>query len=368
MSLHAVGRNLGLVTALLSFACGSRTETSTHSVTVQPSAAADSEALIARANGSFQPLPETIESPNHPLTPEKIALGRQLYYEKRLSKAQELSCNSCHDLEAYGADSRGGADGKFSKGHRSQLGGRNSPTSYNAALNVAQFWDGRAPDVEAQAKGQVLEPTEMALPDGDSAVKVLQSIPGYKPLFAAAFPGEAEPITFDNMAVAIGAFERKLTTQDRFDRFLRGNVKALDETEQKGLATFLDTGCVACHSGPGIGGGMFQKLGLLKPYPTPDLGRFEVTKNEADKQFFKVPSLRNVEETAPYFHDGSQPTLAAAVATMAEYQTAKGKLSDEEINAIVAFLKTLTGKLPSEYVKEPAALAAGKDTPKPDAT
>jgi cytochrome c peroxidase len=309
-----------------------------------------------------------MESSAHPLTPEKIALGRQLYYEARLSKSQQLSCNSCHDLSARGSDVRARGTGQFSEGHRGQFGGRNSPTAYNAALHVAQFWDGRAADVEEQAKGPVLNPVEMALPDAATAVKVLKSIPGYKPLFAAAFPADADPITFDNMANAIGAFERKLVTKDRFDKFLAGDLEALSHDEQRGLATFLDVGCVACHSGPGLGGGMFQKLGLLKPYATPDLGRFEVTKSAADKYFFKVPSLRNIEKTAPYFHDGSKATLQEAVATMAEYQTAKGTLSEAEVASIVLFLKALTGDIPVDYIREPAALVGSSSTPKADAS
>jgi len=331
-------------------------------------AADDPSALRERAKLLFKPLPDSMESSARPLTPEKIALGRQLYYEKRLSKSQQLSCNSCHDLSARGSDVRARGTGQFSEGHRGQFGGRNSPTSYNAALHVAQFWDGRAADVEEQAKGPVLNPVEMALPDAATAVKVLKSVPGYTPLFAAAFPGDADPITFDNMAIAIGAFERKLVTKDRFDKFLGGELTALSHDEQRGLAAFMDVGCVACHSGPGVGGGMFQKLGLLKPYPTTDLGRFEATKSEADKFFFKVPSLRNVASTGPYFHDGSKKTLHEAVATMAEYQTAKGQLSGAEVESIVLFLNALTGDIPADYVREPTPLPGSPSTPKADAS
>jgi cytochrome c peroxidase len=377
--MRKIGHSLGLLSAALPLllsaaACGKKeTETTESPATAAPTAEAapaapaapDATELQQRAQGIFKPLPQAMEAAGRALSPEKIALGRQLYYEKRLSKGHDLSCNSCHDLNAYGTDSRAGASGKFSQGHKGQLGGRNSPTSYNAALHIAQFWDGRAPDVEAQAKGPVLNPVEMALPDGTAAVKALKSIPGYKALFAAAFPDQKDPITFDNMATAIGAFERKLVTSDRFDKFLRGDKAALNDTELKGLATFMDAGCIACHNGPGVGGGLYQKLGLLKPYPTQDVGRFEVTKNEADKQVFKVPSLRNIEKTAPYFHDGSQGTLTDAVKAMAEYQTAKGKLSDEEVANIVAFLKSLTGELPVDYIKEPASLASSKATPKP---
>ncbi len=181
-----------------------------------------------------------------------------------------------------------------------------------------------------------------------------------------AFALTRDPITFANVARAIGAFERKLVTPGRFDKFLGGDTSALTDPEAKGLAAFMDAGCVACHMGPTVGGTMYQKLGLMKPYPTKDEGRFQETKNEADKFFFKVPSLRNIDKTAPYFHDGSLPQLEDAVKVMVEYQTAKGKFSDEELQNVLAFLKSLTGELPGDYIKEPAALPPSKTTPKPD--
>jgi cytochrome c peroxidase len=325
----------------------------------------DVDTVMERAKGVFGVLPNVMPSAEHGSTPARVALGRQLYFEKRLSKNQQLSCNSCHDLGAYGVDVRT-PGAKTSSGHKGQLGGRNSPTAYNAAMHIAQFWDGRAPDVEAQAKGPILNPVEMALPGADRAVQILKSIPGYKPLFAEAFPAEADPITYDNVGLAIGAFERGLVTPGRFDRFLSGDKSALAPEEVHGLVTFMDSGCTACHNGAAVGGGMYQKLGLMKPYPTPDEGRFEVTKNSPDKGVFKVPSLRNIAKTAPYFHDGSQPTLEAAVTTMAEYQTAKGQLSDVELKSIVTFLKSLTGALPTEYIKAVAELPGSKSTPKPN--
>jgi len=381
MERRSIAMSLALLSGLplLATACNKSSEAPAESTeqappepiepTPEPAAAAqnlDPAVLLTRAQAIFKPLPEVMELATDPVTKEKIDLGRHLYYEKRLSKNQDLSCNSCHDLTAYGVDPRDSGAGKVSKGHREQLGGRNSPTSYNAALHVAQFWDGRAADVEAQAQGPVLNPVEMALPDANAAVKILKSIPGYKPLFTAAYPSDKDPITFENAAKAIGAFERKLVTKDRFDKFLGGDVSALNEAELRGLSTFIDSGCVACHSGPGVGGGMYQKLGLMKPYDTPDNGRFDITKNEADKHVFKVPSLRNIEKTAPYFHDGSKATLELAVTTMGEYQTPKGKLSDEEVSSIVTFLKTLTGDLPTDYIQAPDPLPGSKGTPKPD--
>lgn len=292
-------------------------------------------------------------------------LGRQLYYEKRLSKNHDISCNSCHDLANYGVDVRT-PGAKTSSGHRAAMGDRNSPTVYNAALHFAQFWDGRAADVEEQAKGPVLNPVEMAMPDEASVLAVLKSIPAYEPLFKSAFPDDADPITYDNMAKAIGAFERKLVTKAPVDDFLGGKTDAIDTQQQRGLALFVDAGCIACHAGSNFGGQMYQKLGLLKPYTTADEGRFKVTKAESDKFMFKVPSLRNIAKTAPYLHDGSLATLEETVAMMAEHQTAKGKLTDAEKADLVAFLGALTGEIPQEYIKEPAALEAGAETPKPD--
>lgn len=322
----------------------------------------DAAALQARAAGLFKALPAEMASDQHPVTEAEITLGRILYYDPRLSKSQQISCNSCHDLARYGVDGE-----PTSPGHKGQRGGRNSPTTYNAALHIAQFWDGRAEDVEAQAKGPVLNPIEMDMPDAAGVVKVLKSIPGYGPLFAAAFPGQADPITYDNMAAAIGAFERRLVTPSPFDRFLAGDATALNADQQAGLAAFMDAGCTACHSGTGVGGGMYQKLGLVKPYPTKDTGRAQVTKNEADNFFFKVPSLRNITETAPYFHDGQVASLDQAIRLMGEHQLGK-TLTDAEVTSIATFLGSLKGDIPASYVAKPELPASGPTTPKPDLT
>lgn len=331
---------------------------------LKPASAAE---LRTKAAALFAALPKVIESPNRKLSPEKISLGHMLYFDTRLSRGQELSCASCHDLNGYGADTRPEAIEKGkSFGHRKQFGERNSPSTYNAALHVAQFWDGRASDVEEQAKGPILNPVEMTMGDEASVVAVLKSIPGYQPLFKAAFPDLADPLTYDSMAQAIGAYERTLVTPGRFDKFIQGDEKALGPQELEGLAAFIDTGCIACHIGPGVGGGMFQKLGLIKPYPTTDVGRAAVTKNDADKFFFKVPSLRNVAKTAPYFHDGSIKTLPEAVAIMAEHQTAAGKIPDAKVKQIVTFLESLTGDLPTEKIGKPEMPANGPKTPAGD--
>lgn len=323
--------------------------------------------LRARAKALFAPLPTVMESPKRKLTPEKIDLGHKLYFDTRLSRGQELSCASCHDLNGYGIDTRPEAvtEGR-SFGHRKQFGERNSPSTYNAALHVAQFWDGRAEDVEEQAKGPILNPVEMTMADETSVMAIVKSIPGYEPLFKAAFPGDAAPVSFDNLAQAIGAYERTLVTPGRFDKFLTGDDMALGPQELEGLAAFMDTGCIACHIGPGVGGSMFQKLGLVKPYPSKDPGRAAVTKSAADTGFFKVPSLRNVAKTAPYFHDGSIKSLEQAVSIMAEHQTGAGKLPEAKVKQIVTFLNSLTGDIPTEKIGKPDMPANGPKTPAGD--
>ncbi|MCX8071238.1 MAG: cytochrome-c peroxidase [Candidatus Binatia bacterium] len=303
--------------------------------------------LRQRALALFAPLPPVAESKDNPLTEEKVRLGRILYYDARLSVNDRISCNSCHQLDRFGVDNE-----KTSPGHDGRRGDRNSPTVYNAAFQIAQFWDGRAPNVEEQAKGPILNPVEMGMPSEEAVVRKLTSIPGYLPLFRAAFPGQDQPITYDNIARAIGAFERKLVTPSRFDDFLAGNDNALNEKERKGLAKFMDTGCITCHNGALVGGTMFQKLGLVKLYPTQDPGRAKVTGNELERGFFKVPSLRNVTKTAPYLHDGSVATLPEMVRIMAEYQLGR-TLSDQDVDEIIAFLDSLTGRIDQAYIAQP---------------
>jgi cytochrome c peroxidase len=317
--------------------------------------------MLEAAKKYFAPLPARAESPGNPITPEKIALGRTLYYETRLSKNHDLSCNSCHNLEDFGVDHE-----PTSPGHKGQRGERNSPTVYNAAMHIAQFWDGRAADVEAQALGPITNPVEMALPDEASITRALKSIPGYADLFKAAFPGDADPITPRNTALAIAAFERGLVTPAPFDDFLGGNMTALNSDALRGLELFIELNCVSCHTGPTLGGTMFQKLGAVKPYQSKDEGRIIITGKPEDKHVFKVPGLRNIARTGPYLHDGSAKTVGDALDVMAEYQLAKGKLSDDEKAWLTAFLDSLTGKIDLEYIKRPEPLAGGPSTVKPD--
>lgn len=322
---------------------------------------AKAETEVNRAMlGMFQPIMEAVENPANPLTDAKVDLGRMLYYDTRLSKNRTVSCNSCHDLASFGDDGLA-----TSKGIDAQLGGRSAPTVYNAAIHIAQFWDGRAADVEAQAVGPILNPIEMGMPDEAYVLRVLKSIPGYVEAFARAFPEDPESVTYANVGKAIGAFERKLMTPSKFDDFLKGDEKALTDAEKHGLNLFVTTGCTVCHNGMGVGGHLYQKLGLVKEWPTKDLGRFAATKNEADKYFFKVPSLRNITETAPYLHDGSIASLEEMVAKMAEYQLGR-TISAEDTKAIVTFLGSLKGRVDENFIKKPELPADGPDTPKGD--
>ena len=308
----------------------------------------------------FAPLPAEVPAASGAASADLVALGRLLYFEPRLSKSQTISCNSCHDLAKYGVDGE-----PTSTGHKGQKGDRNAPTVYNAAAHFAQFWDGRAADVEEQAKGPVLNPVEMAMPAPDRVVAVLESMPEYVDLFKKAFPGQAKPITYDNMGTAIGAFERRLMTPSRWDALLKGDEKALTPEEQVGLKTFLEAGCQACHNGALLGGTTFQPLGAVKPYPrAADQGRFKVTKKNPDKGLFKVPSLRNIEKTGPYFHDGQVGTIEDAVRQMGEYQLGR-TFTDQQVKQIVSFLRVLTGKIDPEYTKAPELPKSTAQTPKP---
>lgn len=273
-------------------------------------------------------------------TPAQIALGKKLYFDTILSKNQSQSCNTCHRVD----DGLPGADGEAtSPGAFGKRGDRNSPTTLNAGFHHAQFWDGRAATLEEQAKGPVLNPVEMAMPDETEVLKRLRDHKNYPGLFKAAFGEETQPVSYDNMARAIAAFERTLITRDRFDDFLKGDDRALSAAELQGLKTFTANGCTACHNGPLLGANSFQKAGLIHPFPTKDPGRRAITDDESDEAKFKVPTLRNIALTGPYFHDGSIRSLEDAVKMMGWHQLGK-ELSTEEIREIGIFLHTLSGK------------------------
>ncbi|MEO8184695.1 MAG: cytochrome c peroxidase [Deltaproteobacteria bacterium] len=305
----------------------------------------------------FSPL-DNADAVADPAQLEKVALGRMLFFEPRLSLKDDLTCNSCHRLDAYGVDNQ-----PTSIGAGGKRGTRNSPTVYHAAVSFVQFWDGRSPDVEAQAKGPILNPAEMAMPSADMVVARLRQMPGYVEAFARAYPGQSQPVTYDHVGNAIGAFERGLVTPSRWDDYLRGTESALNPSELEGLKVFTDVGCMVCHTGSLLGGNSYQRAGAVKAWGNQnDQGRFQVTHNPGDKMVFKVPTLRNVAETAPYFHDGSIATLPEAVQVMAQHQLGI-ELEQQEVTAIVAWLRSLTGKLPQGYIARPQlpVRAAGKD-------
>lgn len=295
----------------------------------------------------FESLPNIAQPANAQSMDDRVILGRLLYFDQRLSVNGSLSCNSCHLLDQFGIDHR-----MVSLGHSGEPVLRNSPTVYNASLHIAQFWDGRSPTVESQAVEPIISPQEMGYPDAASVEKVIADIPAYRPYFERAFPEAEEPITLENIGVAIGAFERQLLTPSRFDRFLNGNWNEFTPAEFRGLGTFVEVGCTDCHQGVAIGGQLYKKLGVEEAYPTNDVGRYRVTRSESDRYVFKVPSLRNVAETAPYLHDGSIATLPEMVDVMARYQLGVS-LTKEQNSDIVSFLQTLTGELPSQLITVP---------------
>jgi cytochrome c peroxidase len=286
------------------------------------------------------PLPDSVD-----VNMDKVLLGRSLYFDTALSGDGTVSCATCHMLEHGGAEPR-----RTSTGIAGQVGPINSPTVLNSSYNFVQFWDGRAKDLQEQAAGPVENPIEMGA-KWDNVVKRLAKNEEYASAFAKLYE---DSITKENATDAIAEYEKSLVTPSRFDAYLKGDQNAITDAEKQGYATFKEVGCTACHSGINVGGSMFQKMGLVKDYfkhrGTPitdaDLGRFNVTKNESEKHFFKVPTLRNVELTSPYLHDGSRATLEETVKVMGTYQLGRD-LTDAQVNSIVAFLKTLTGTLPA---------------------
>lgn len=290
--------------------------------------------------------------------PEKVELGKMLFFEPRLSRSGFFSCNSCHNLATGGADNL-----VVSVGHKWQFGGINAPTVLNSSLNFVQFWDGRAEDLQDQAGGPIMNPIEMASTH-EAAVEVLESIPQYQELFKNIY--NVDKITMTEVTDAIAAFEDTLVTpNDRFDQWLRGDDNALSEDEKQGYALFKSKGCISCHNTTGLGGSSFQKFGLAKAYDkdTETLGRFNVTGKEEDKYVFKTPLLRNIELTAPYFHDGSTWSLEEAVKIMGDYQLGQG-VSDEEAKKIADFLRSLTGEQPQ--IIYPILPPSTEKTPKPN--
>jgi len=323
----------------------------------------DDAVLMEDAGYLFEPIPHMVPSVNdNAVTKDKIDLGRMLFHDPRLSASQVLSCNTCHNLAMGGDDNQ-----QTSIGHGWQAGPRNAPTVYNAVFNVAQFWDGRAADLKEQAKGPIQAGVEMNNKPA-KVVETLKSIPEYVNLFSVAFPNEEDPVTFDNVARAIEAFEATLITPaSPFDQYLEGNAHALTDQEKRGLKTFIDTGCSTCHNGVNVGGQAYYAFGVLERpgadiLPPEDKGRFAITDTVTDEYVFRAPSLRNVALTKPYFHAGRVWDLKQAVAVMGVAQLG-AELNDQDVDDIVAFLKTLTGDVPEVVVPQlPVSTAA---TPRP---
>ena len=309
------------------------------------------EALLSQARQIFGSLPQVIVSEKNPVTPEKVNLGKILFYETRISVDGTVSCARCHPISLYAADGL-----KKSIGNNCKVNPRNAPTVFNAAGQISAHWIGNRVDVEDQAKQSVIGPPSFGMPSYEAVEKRLKEITGYTPLFQKAFPGGKDPVNVDNFSKSVGAFERTLVTPSRFDAFLKGDQAALTDPQKRGLKTFIETGCITCHSSAYVGGQMYQKFGLMEPYwkytksETIDEGRYAVTKNEADKYVFKVPVLRNVEKTPPYFHDGSINRLEEAISIMGKVQLGRD-LTKPQTADIHAYLRSLTGEISEDAMK-----------------
>ena len=316
------------------------TKKETPAPAAEQKAPAEQEKPAVAAVEPLKPLPNSVN-----VNMDKVLLGRSLYHDTALSGDGTIACVTCHALDHGGAEPR-----KTSAGIGGQIGPINSPTVLNSGYSFVQFWDGRAKDLQEQAAGPVANPIEMGA-TWENVVKRLKKNKEYAATFAKLYE---DGVTQDNVTDAIAEYEKSLITPSRFDKFLLGDQSAISEAEKRGYETFKEAGCTACHTGIIAGGTMFQKMGLVKDYfadrGTPiteaDLGRFNVTQQPADKHFFKVPTLRNIELTSPYLHDGSRETLEETVKIMGTYQLGK-ELSDAQVNSIVTFLKSLTGDLPA---------------------
>jgi len=317
--------------------------------------------LLKEAQGLFERLPKDMATPKSPLTPERVDLGRKLFFDPRISDDGTVSCARCHQPALYGTDGLAKSLGVHSK-----LNPRNSPTVLNAALQFKAHWRGDRENVEDQAHQALIGPPSFGNADYVTAIEKLKAIPDYSEMFKRAFPGEPDPVTPDNWGKAIGAYERTLVTPARFDDFLGGKTESLSAAQRHGLRAFIDLDCADCHAGPVVGGGTFEKFGVVEDYwkhtgsREIDKGRFDVTKDPADMYAFKVPSLRNVAMTPPYFHDGSVRELPDAVRVMAKVQLGKD-LSNQQTSDIVTFLQSLTGELPEHFANAPVLPVAGFD-------
>jgi len=288
-----------------------------------------------------------------PQDPRRVALGRLLFFDPRLSKHGDASCSTCHVLTSFGVDGHATSSGQEGEGGR-----RNTPSVLNAATHVAQFWDGRALTVEAQALDALTNPTEMGMVSERAVIGVISGVPQYVEMFRQSFP-ESPSISARNVAAAIGAFERGLVTRSRWDDYMAGKRDALTLREKRGFSLFLQRGCIVCHAGPQVGGTSFQKVGAVFPWPNQqDAGRIMVTHFASDRMVFKVPSLKNIAETGPYFHDGSTSSLVTAIRLMAFHQLGI-ELVDDEVYAIEDWMKSMTGAPDPDYVSAPLLPPSG---------
>ena len=317
-------------------------------------------ALVNRAKTYFKELPVRMEIATDPVKESRVKLGYLLFYDPRISKSGTTSCNSCHNLSSYGVDNLPAANNP-----EGNPANRNAPSVFNAALHNMYFWDGRALTLEEQPGKMVLNPDELSVPHLGFIVNRLRSDTLYTKLFPAAFPTDKIPVSYTNVKRAIAAFERTLLAPSRFDVFMSGNLTALNEEEKAGLALFIDAGCAQCHNGVGIGGANMQRFGIFTDYRTltrsrvDDEGKLRITGDTKDKDVFKVPGLRNVEKTYPYFHDGSITSLDSTIKIMGKAELNKS-FKESEVKSIVAFLKTLTGDIRADAKKIPDELNAQK--------
>src|SRR5262245_41184593 len=315
--------------------------------------AEDEASLLSQAQALFKPLPRTMPMPDDRITSARVALGRMLFFDPRWTLEGSVSCATCHQPALYGTDALARSIGVQHRTHP-----RNAPTILNAALNFVQHWWGDRKDLEDQVERALVGVFSSGHSDPAAATAKIEAIEGYAPLFRQAFPDAARPITSANVGKAIGAYERTLLTPSPFDAYLGGETRAISPMARSGLERFVSLGCASCHSGIGVGGQAFQKFGVAEEYWKAtgsleiDKGRFGFTRNPADLYVFKVPSLRNVAKTAPYFHDGSVATLDEAVMVMGRVKLGV-LLPEAEIREIVAFLETLTGTLPANFVAAP---------------
>jgi cytochrome c peroxidase len=332
-------------------------------------------AMVSSTAWALKPLPSKVPTPvDNPITPSKVELGKMLYFDPRLSIDGTVSCNSCHNVMSDGGDGR-----PVGVGVRGQRGGRGSPTVWNSAFNSVQFWDGRAASLEDQAKGPLTNPIEMGMPNHDEVIKRLNKIPGYITAFKKAFPKDKEAVNIDNLAKAIATYERTLVTPNSpFDKYVKGNKKALTAQQVRGLKLVEEIGCTSCHTGDNFNGdGLKMGEGNYQPFPqipgsiydkqydlVSDKGRYEVTKKDDDKNLWRVPTWRNVALTAPYFHNGKVKTLDEAVRVMGKTQLGMD-LSGPQVDDIVAFLNALTGEFPKQTMPKLPATENFTLTPEP---